>query len=139
MDRHTRWFRRLSRLLPADFRSVFGREMEQAFRARRDEVAPERAGLVRLWVETVWDLLRTAPAQHLEQMRLDVRYAARTLVRRPAFSIATALVFAIGITATTAVFAIVDAALLRPVPFAEPNRLVAVRELTPQDAQPWEL
>jgi putative ABC transport system permease protein len=139
MDRHTRWFRRLSRLFPADFRTVYGREMEQAFRARRDEVARESAGLLRLWFETVWDLLRTAPGQHLDQMRLDVRYAVRTLSRRPGFSIATALVFAIGTSATTAVFAIVDAALLRPIPFEEPDRLVAVREKTPQDAQPWEV
>ena len=139
MDPHTRWFRRLSRLLPADFRAVYGRDMEQTFRARRAEVARERTGLLRLWLETAWDLIRTAPGQHVDQVRLDVRYAARTMARRPAFSIATALVFAIGTAATTAVFAIVDAALLRPVPFEEPDRLVAVRELTPQDAQPWEL
>ena len=138
-DRHTRWFRRLSRLLPADFRILYGRDMEQAFRARRDEVAHERTGMLRLWFETLRDMVRTAPGQHVDQVRLDVRYAARTLARRPGFSVATALVFAIGTASTTAVFAIVDAALLRPVPFEEPDRLVAVREQTPQDAQPWEL
>jgi predicted permease len=139
MDRGTRWFRRLARILPAEFRAAHGRELEQAFRARRAETIHERTGLVRLWSETAWDLIRTAPGQHADQLRQDVRYLAQSIARRPGFAVAVSLVFALGTATTTAVFAIVDAALLRPIPFEAPDRLVAVRERTPQDALPWEL
>jgi putative ABC transport system permease protein len=136
----SRWFRRLLRLFPADFQADYGREMERTFRAQEREAHQRGArGLARLWIETLLDLLRTAPRQHVEQIWQDVRYTARTIGRRPAFAAATTLVFAIGIGGTTAVFSIVDAALLRPLPFEHPDRLVAIREQTSEDANPWEL
>jgi len=140
MDRRTRWFRRLLRLLPADFQADYARDMERTFRSQQREACERGAGSVMwLWFETISDVLRTAPREHITQMMQDVRYAGRTMARRPTLSFVTALVFAIGIGGTTAVFSIVDAALLRPVPFEDPGRLVALREQTPQDSQPWEL
>jgi putative ABC transport system permease protein len=136
----TRWFRRLLRLFPADFQADYARDMERTFRAQRREAGQRgRFGAVALWWETVRDVLRTAPREHAGQIRQDVRYAIRIMARRPAFTAVTALVFAIGIGGTTAVFSVVDAALLRPVPFDDASRLIAVREQTPQDTQPWEL
>jgi putative ABC transport system permease protein len=140
VDRGTRWFRRLLRLLPADFQADYARDMERTFRAQRREAGERgRLGALALWWETLRDVLRTAPREHLGQIRQDVRYAIRLMARRPTFTAVTALVFAIGIGGTTAVFSVLDAALLRPVPFEDPARLVAVREQTPQDTQPWEL
>jgi putative ABC transport system permease protein len=138
IDRHTAWFRRLLRILPADFQADFGREMERTFGAQRRDAAG-RSGLLRLWVDTVIDLLRTAPREHIDQITQDVRYAARGMAARPAFTLVTALVFALGIGATAAVFSVVDASLLRPVPFPNADNLVAIREQTPESAQPWEL
>jgi predicted permease len=64
----------------------------------------------------------------LERFARDLRYAARALVRRPAFAILATLVMALGIGATTTLFTIVHAVLLSPLPFREPERLVSLWE-----------
>jgi len=56
----------------------------------------------------------------------DIRYAARTLRRQPAFTLAAVLSLALGIGATTAVFSIWDTIFLRPLPYAGADRLVWV-------------
>jgi predicted permease len=53
----------------------------------------------------------------------DLRYALRTLRRRPTFTAAVVLTLALGIGTSSAVFSLLDAALIRPLPFAEPSRL----------------
>ena len=57
--------------------------------------------------------------------------ACRSLARRPAFSAATVLTLALGIAATTAMFSVVDAVLIRPLPFPDADRLVSVMEANP--------
>jgi predicted permease len=64
-----------------------------------------------------------------EHAAADVRYAARRLVQRPGFAAAVIGVLALGIGATTAMFSAVDAAMLRPLPFADPSRLVALHNI----------
>lgn len=56
----------------------------------------------------------------------DLKYAARTLLRNRGFLVAAVATMALGIGANTAVFAVVQGVLLRPLPFGEPDRLVAV-------------
>ena len=58
----------------------------------------------------------------------DLRYALRSFLKNPAFSIACVLTLALGIGANTAIFSVVDAVLLRQAPFADINRLVMVWE-----------
>lgn len=61
----------------------------------------------------------------------DLRQAFRSLRRRPAFALAAILTIALGVGANTAVYQVIDAVLLRPLPFREPQRLVQVWENTP--------
>ena len=56
----------------------------------------------------------------------DLRYAARTLARRPGFSLAIIVTLAFGIGANTGMFSFVHGILLRPLPYQQPERLVVV-------------
>ena len=66
----------------------------------------------------------------------DVRYSVRTLLRAPAFAFAVIAVLALGIGANTAIFSIVNTALLRPLPYDEPDKLVLLFHVPPQTAFP---
>src|SRR5688572_13061088 len=62
----------------------------------------------------------------LEQLGQDVRFAARTLHRNPGFTATVVLTLLLATGATTSIFSIVNGVLLRPLPFADPDRLVQI-------------
>ena len=65
----------------------------------------------------------------METLWTDVRFALRTLAKQPGFTLLAVLTLALGIGATTAIFSVVYGVLLRPLPYAEPDRIMAVFEV----------
>ena len=131
---------------PEDFRQQFESSMVATF----DELIRSRGTLAVLPRE-VLDVLvqglreravrvrrsrpnRTASAAEL--WLKDLRYAARTLVRSPAFALVVVVSLALGIGANTAIFSLVNAVLLKPMPVDAPEELVAVYGMRPTSRFP---
>lgn len=129
-------YRQLLRLYPRRFRERFGTQMEADFRALRS------GGRARAWGVALRDIAASAPREHLRR-RADRRrpwaaigedfgHALRVLRRRPGPALAVVAMLALGIGAATALFSVLHAVVLSPLPYAEPDRLVRIWEVTPQ-------
>ena len=73
-----------------------------------------------------------APASGFTGLGGDLRFAWRQLRRSPSFAVVAIATLGLGAGAATAIFSIVDTVLLRPLPFRQPEQLVAIWELTPR-------
>lgn len=71
----------------------------------------------------------------MSQLIQDVRLSARSLVKQPGFALAAILTLGLAIGANTAIFSVVDAALLQPPPFRDPDRLMVIWAVKPEIAK----
>ena len=150
-----RLYRLLLVLYPAAFRRRFGAELEAIFRA--DRVHARHAGLagaLRFWIHIASDLcasalrLRVAQARasratvpalprqrkrgFMETLLQDVRYALRSLARRPGFTAVAVLSLGLAIGANSVIYALVDGYVLNPFPYPEADRLVVIGPTFPK-------
>ena len=123
----------LLRLYPRAFRERYGPEIEATWAAELAGAGPGRRAWIR--VRGAVDLLAGALREWIRRGRegggmgtitADLRYAVRSLTRRPGLTGAAVLTLALGIGSVTAVFSLVNGLLLRPLPYPDADRLVHV-------------
>jgi predicted permease len=130
-------------LYPREFRARFASDLEADF----GELLRTRGALA-TWRRVVPDLLQSVPLTHvgaraarkrarvvagkgerpMRSLPSDLRHACRVLLKAPVFTAVTVITLAFGIGANSAIFSLVNAVLLRPLGYAEPERLMLIYE-----------
>ena len=119
----TGWARLLAALLP----DVVRRDLfEPALHDLYADAARTGRGTGLASLGLFLECWRLAPSEVFAMFRHDVRHALRLLVREPGFTLAAMLTLTLGVGANVAVFALVNAALLRPLPYLDADRVVVL-------------
>ena len=118
-------YRLLLKLYPARFREEYSGPLERQF---QDDYGEARgiAAKTWFWLHALADLAFSIPAEISREVRQDLHYAARIYRQRWATTALALAALALAIGTTTGVFSVVNALLLRSLPFGEPDRLVEV-------------
>jgi putative ABC transport system permease protein len=101
--------------------------MEQQFRDDYRDTPPATIGRFRFLFLAFLDVFRTAPVELARELRMDLSFACRVYRRRALTAILAVAALSLTIGASTAVFSVLNALLLRQLPFANPERLVQIQ------------
>ena len=130
-------YRALLRAYPSRYRARFADDMTDVFADRlRDARRRGRLAVAALWLRTVGDVVHHAGAERRRERRAlapsggfmsafaaEFTTALRALIRRPGFTLAASLMLAVGLGFNTALFAVVQSVLLRPLNYWQPDRI----------------
>lgn len=127
-------YRLLLTFYPATFREEYAVPMERAF---QDELAESHNlwALAVLWARLLSDLGKSIPRQMAREARQDARHTVRIWAKSPGNIAFAILALAIGIGANTGMFSVINALILRSLPFHDPSRLASLHTyLVPHDS-----
>ena len=124
------WRSRNERALDDELRAYLDIAIERKIADGLTREAATRAAAVEIGsLEAIKDRVRDVGWEtHLDTFLQDLRFAIRSLIRTPRFTIPALLTLALGIGATAAMFSVMRPVLLEPLPYREPDRIIAVWE-----------